>query len=152
MYLALDPHLAFARMAGAIPLDATEKQLKAIRDAYKTVNLGVLYGQSEFGIAERLGIELVDAAALLQRHRELFSTYWNWSERITQAAYDRGYATTRCGWRAWVRPGSKLRTWQNFPIQSTGADIMRAMTIALDRQNSQTLAIVHDGWLLCCLR
>lgn len=152
MYAAGDPHIAFAIMAGAAPAGATKATRPEIRKAYKTVNLGVLYQQTEYGIADRLGISTDEAARLLAQHRQLFHAFWSWSGRVQSAAYHRRYATTRMGWRARVTADSNFRTWGNFPIQATGADIMRATTIGLDRQKVQVLAIVHDGWLLACRR
>jgi DNA polymerase I len=152
MYAAADPHLAFAIMAGAAPATATKATHKSTRDIYKTVNLAVLYGQTAEGIAERLGIELDASRALLAQHLSLFRVFHEWSDRVVSASYSRGYAVTPCGWRAKVPADSKFRTWANFPVQATAADIMRATTIALDRQGVQVLAIVHDGWLLTCRR
>jgi DNA polymerase I-like protein with 3'-5' exonuclease and polymerase domains len=152
MYESGDPHMTFAVMAGAAPPGATKSSHKAVRDIYKTVSLAVLYSQTEIGISERLGIGEEQALDLLNQHRRLFSNYHAWSDRVVGAAYDRGYATTPAGWRAIVTPGSKWRTWANFPIQGSGADIMRLTTISLDRQGVQVIAIVHDGWLIQCRR
>jgi DNA polymerase I len=152
MYKARDPHIAFAIMAGAVPAAATKATHEKERDVYKTVNLGVLYGMTEFGIAERLGIDTDEAQTLLNKHRELFRDYHAWSDRVVSATFDRGYATTPAGWRAHVPPDSKPRTWANFPIQGGGADIMRVMTIGLDALGVDVLAIIHDGWLLSCRR
>lgn len=152
MYAAPDPHIAFAVMAGAAPAEATKESHPQVRKTYKSVNLAVLYSQTEVGIAERLGISQSQADDLLEKHKSIFSHYHAWSERIVSAAYDRRFATTPCGWKAHVPPQGKWRTWANFPIQGSGADIMRLTTIGLDQQNVQILAIVHDGWLLTCRR
>jgi DNA polymerase I-like protein with 3'-5' exonuclease and polymerase domains len=88
----------------------------------------------------------------LQEHKTLFPKFWKWSERVVQGAFDRGWITTPCGWRSRVPPFSNERTWMNFPMQSTGADIMRLMVTYLDRQNVRILAPVHDGFLLSCRR
>ncbi|HYH66071.1 MAG TPA: DNA polymerase, partial [Urbifossiella sp.] len=150
MYGAPDPHMEFAAMAGAVPIGANSDALKAIRKTFKTVNLAVLYGQSSEGIATRLGIETHDARQILLLHRQFFATYHAWSSRVTNAAYTRGYATTRQGWRATVDLGSRWRTWANFPIQGGGAEVMRCTTIAMDRLGLEVLAVVHDGWLIEC--
>ena len=51
-----------------------------------------------------------------------------------------------------VPSNSKPKTWQNWPMQSTGGDIMRLTVIYLDRQNVKLLAPVHDGFLMTCRR
>ncbi|VTR94313.1 dna polymerase i : DNA polymerase, putative OS=Pelobacter carbinolicus (strain DSM 2380 / Gra Bd 1) GN=Pcar_0797 PE=4 SV=1: DNA_pol_A [Gemmata massiliana] len=150
MYAADDPHLAFAVRAGAAPATATKDTHGDIRDQYKTVNLAVLYAQTPYGIADRLGIDLYESKLLLRQHESLFRKYHEWSKRVVATAVQRRTIHTRCGWKAHVEPGTKWRTWANFPVQAGAADVMRVMTLVLDRQNVQILAIVHDGWLLSC--
>jgi hypothetical protein len=151
-YKAADCHMEFAIRAGAAPPGATKKTHPSVRRRYKTVNLGVLYGQTAFGIATRLGIPLEDAQAILDQHHALFPVFWGWSERAVQGAFDRGEMSTPCGWGSRVPPGSNERTWMNFPVQATGSDIMRLTICYLDRQRVSVLAPVHDGFLLCCRR
>ena len=152
IYEASDCHMAFAVRAGAVPAGASEATLRDVRKRYKTVNLGVLYGQSAYGIANRLGISRGEAEALLEDHRALFPQFWIWSDRIVQGSFDRGWIVTPCGWRSKVPPFSNERTWMNFPMQATGGDIMRLMITYLDRQGVRILAPVHDGFLLSCRR
>lgn len=152
VYQASDCHIAFAIRAGAAPAKATKKSHPNIRKQYKTVNLGVQYGQSAYGIAHRLGIPYAEAEALVAAHKALFPGFWKWSERTVQGAYDRGWIKSPCGWRSLVPFPSNERTWMNWPVQSTGGDIMRLTVTYLDRQNVRVLAPVHDGFLLSCRR
>jgi DNA polymerase I len=152
MYEQADAHIAFAILAGAAPPEATKDSHQLIRKQYKTVNLGVLYGQSEFGISARLGIPKSRAQEMLVQHHDLFPDYWTWSDSVVQAAFDRGEMRTPCGWGSRVPSSSNVRTWMNFPIQATGADIMRLVVTYLDRQSVDILAPVHDGFLLSCRR
>jgi len=152
MYEADDCHMAFAVRAGAAPPGSNKKSHPDIRKRYKMVNLGVLYGQTAFGAAARLGIPYADAEVILADHRALFPVFWRWSERFVQGSYDRGYMMTPCGWRSQVPFFSKPTTWMNWPMQSTGGDLMRLTIIYLDRQNVRILAPVHDGFLLSCRR
>lgn len=152
VYEASDCHLAFAVRAGAAPADATKQSHPEVRKRYKTVNLGVQYGQTAWGIAQKLGISLQDSQDLVDAHRKQFPTFWLWSERIVQGAIDRGWITTPCGWRSLVPPFHKDTTWQNWPMQATGGDIMRLTIAYLDRQNVRVLAPVHDGFLMSCRR
>jgi DNA polymerase I len=152
MYEATDVHIAFAIMAGAAPPGATKETHRAVRNRYKVVSLGTLYGQTEYGVADQLGCSLDEARGLLEQHKVLFPAYHEWSHRQVQAAYDRGYVTTSLGWRCRVPPGGRFRTWLNWPIQSTGADLMRLITVYLDQQSVRILAINHDSWVLGCRR
>jgi DNA polymerase I len=152
IYAAEDCHMAFATRAGANLAGASDQARKQVRKQYKTVNLGVLFGQTEYGISHRLGISLLPAKALLGEHKSLFPTFWRWSERMVQGAYDRGWIVTPCGWRSKVPNRSKATTWMNWPMQATGGDIMRLTITYLDRQGVHILAPVHDGFLLSCRR
>jgi hypothetical protein len=152
VYESSDCHMAFAVRAGAASPDASEETLREIRTRYKTVNLGVLYGQTAYGIAARLGTAQREAEALLADHRALFPRFWQWSDRIVQGSIDRGWIVTPCGWRSRVPPVGNDRTWMNWPMQATGGDLMRLVITYLDRQNVRVLAPVHDGFLLTCRR
>lgn len=152
IYESSDCHMAFAIRAGAAPLDATKATYGAIRKRYKTVCLGVQYGQTAYGISHRLGISYQDAEALMVDHRRLFPRFWDWSEQVVQGSFDRGWIATPCGWRSRVPFNSNERTWMNWPMQATGGDIMRLTVSYLDRQNVRILAPVHDGFVLSCGR
>jgi DNA polymerase I-like protein with 3'-5' exonuclease and polymerase domains len=152
IYETDDCHMAFAIRAGAAPVGATKETHPEIRKRYKAVNLGVQYGQTPFGIARNLGISKSDADALLRDHRSLFSTFWEWSEELVQGSFDRGWIKTPCGWRSEVPLYSNDRTWMNWPMQATGADMMRLTVTYFDRQNVQLLAPMHDSFLLSCRR
>ena len=146
IYEASDCHMAFAIRAGAAPADATKVTHAAVRKQYKTVNLGVLYGQTAHGIGPRLGIGRISAQRILDDHQRLFPTFWGWSERVVQRAFNSGTISTPCGWRSRVPPLSNERTWMNFPMQATGTDIMRLTMAYAGRQNVRLLAPVHDGF------
>ncbi len=150
MYAAPDPHLMAAIQAGAAPPDATEESHPDERAVHKTANLAALYAQGAEGVAHRLGIDLDAARDLQRRHREMYAAYHRWSRHMMEVAYRRGYATTRQGWRAMAQIGTRRRTWMNYPVQATGAEVMRCTTIAMDHFGLEVLAIVHDGWLVQC--
>jgi DNA polymerase I len=152
VYEAPDCHMEFAVRAGAAPTGATKRTHANVRRLFKSVNLGVQYGQTPYGIAERLGVSHREAEALFADHRTLFPDFWRWSGSIVQAAYDRGQIHTPCGWQSLVPFDSKERTWMNWPMQATGRDIMRLTVIYLDKQNVRILAPIHDGFLLSCRR
>src|SRR5262245_24959931 len=61
VYEDSDCHMAFAIRAGAAPVGASKRTHPLIRKQHKTVNLGVLFGQTAFGISARLGIPFSEA-------------------------------------------------------------------------------------------
>jgi hypothetical protein len=60
-YQTGDFYLAFAKMAGAVPEDATKKSHGEIRDRFKQCALGLQYGMGAVSLAARLGVSLVVA-------------------------------------------------------------------------------------------
>jgi DNA polymerase I-like protein with 3'-5' exonuclease and polymerase domains len=152
MYVSNDAHMWFAIKAGAAPPGATKETHRTIRNLYKRISLNILYGLSAYGAAYRLQISIEQAQAIIDQHKDFFPTYWNWSERMVQSAYDHGTISTKCGWGCNVPQDSTPRTWLNWPIQSAGADIMRLTVIYLDQQGVQLLAPIHDGFLVMCKR
>jgi DNA polymerase I len=152
MYEADDIHMAFAIRAGAAPSGATKATHRVLRIKYKSVNLGVMYGQTAHGISQRLGIPKREAEAMIDDHQRSFPVFWEWSEPLVQGSIDRGWIVSPCGWRSWVPARSNERTWMNWPMQAAGADVMRLTVTYLDRQNVRILAPVHDGFLLSCRR
>lgn len=152
MYQAEDPHMAFAKLAGAV-LEGTRKDdYPEIRKKYKTVNLGVMYGLTPDGTARKLGISASEAKDLHRTHQRLFPVFWKWSERVVVTAMNGGWIRTRLSWRSRVPPESNPRTWANWPMQAHGADIMRLAVMYMDKARLALLAPVHDGFLLSCRR
>jgi DNA polymerase I-like protein with 3'-5' exonuclease and polymerase domains len=147
-----DPYMALAIACGAAPPGATGETHKAVRAAYKVCQLGLLYGATAHGMSRRLGISYRAAEQIEAQFRARYATFIAWREQLLNAAYDRGVITTPCGWRSKVPPTSCERTWMNWPIQSVGADILRAAATYLDRQNVRLLGLVHDAFLISCRR
>jgi hypothetical protein len=97
-YQSGDFYLHFARMAGAVPPDATKETHMDIREQFKVVSLGVLYGLSEVGLAQRLNIAPCDARRLLRLHREVFQRFWEWSDAVEVQGMLAGALQTVFGW------------------------------------------------------
>jgi hypothetical protein len=147
-YTSGDFYLTFAKMAGAAPPDATKETHAAVRDAFKVVSLGVLYGLSAPGLARRLNIAPCDARRLLQQHREVFHVFWQWSDAIEAQGMLVGVLSTVFGWTLHVGPESNPRTLRNFPAQANAAEMMRiACSLAIER-SIQVDAVVHDALLV----
>jgi hypothetical protein len=81
-----DVYLAFGKLIGAVPQDATKAGHPKERDMFKTVALGVLYGMGPLGLAARLGIPVCEAEDLLAHHHRVFPHFWAWSELICDCA------------------------------------------------------------------
>ena len=149
MYRSGDPYLAFAKRVGAAPNWATKDSHEAVREKYKVMLLAVQYGMSETTLAALLGVPLMEAREMLAQHRQLFGQYWKWSDDWVAAAMRDGTMWTACGWACAVGAIEyNERTLRNWPIQATGADILRAACIMAVRHGIKLLAPVHDAVLI----
>ena len=147
-YTSGDFYLTFAKMAGAAPPEATKETHAAVREAFKVVSLGVLYGLSAYGLARRLNIAPCDARRLLQQHREVFHVFWQWSDAIEVQGMLGGVLSTVFGWTLHVGPDINPRTLRNFPAQANAAEMMRlACCLAIER-GIQVDAVIHDALLV----
>jgi DNA polymerase I len=156
-YLSGDPYLYFAKAVGLVPADATKSTHGTIRDICKTLMLGINYGMSVIGLAKRLkgipNIEKLGSAVpgpqeLMRLHEHFFKVYWDWSRRIVEKADLRGFIQTMFGWRMQVTDKTTERTLMNFPMQATGAEMMRIACIALVEKGIRVCGILHDAFLI----
>jgi DNA polymerase I len=149
MYLSGDPYLSFAKRVGAVPGAATKTSHAEVRDKYKSMLLAVQYGMSSETLAARLGLSTFEAHQMLIQHRELFAQYWQWSGDWVQHALQTGVMRTAFGWTC--RTGIiefNERSIRNWPVQATGADILRIACILGTRHGIRLLAPVHDAVLI----
>lgn len=147
-YAAGDPHLGFAKAARLAPPDAAKETHGLIRERCKTTNLGVLYGMQEQGLALRLNIPIEDASELFRLHRGTYRRFWSWSDAVVTTALLRREIHTAFGWRMQVTAATRPRTLMNWPMQATGAEMMRAAAIAATEAGIRVAAPVHDAFLI----
>lgn len=143
-----DPYMAFARIIGAVPPDATAKSHPVERELYKRCVLAVQYCQMAPSLARRLGRIEADARALLRDHREAFTKYWEWLNRASTHAAGRGQVNTRFGWLLTTSATSNPRTIRNFGGQANGAEMMRLACVLGHDCGIKILAPVHDSLLI----
>ncbi len=149
MYRSGDPYLAFAKSVNAVPKTATKQSHEETREQYKVMMLSSQYGISAETLAGRLGVSTFEAHEMLNQHRELFAQYWAWSDDWVQHSLQTGMMCTAMGWTC--RTGIiefNERSIRNWPIQATGADILRIACIMAVRHGIKLLAPVHDAVLI----
>ena len=86
---------------------------------------------------------------MLSQHRELFAQYWRWSDDWVQHALQTGTMWTAFGWtcRTGITEFNE-RSIRNWPVQATGADILRIACIIATRHGIKLLAPIHDAVLI----
>ena len=148
-----DPHSAFGVRAGLLPVGArkTDPNIREIRNKVcKAVVHGSCYGMSPYGIAAKTGRSLIWARGIHTQHRHLYARLHQWLGDTVATAQFNARIETPFGWPMAVDGQTKPRTLLNFPIQGTGADLMRIASIAAAEAGIIVCASVHDAfWVLC---
>lgn len=147
-YLATDPYIHFAKLAGAVPSDATKKSHPRERAMFKTTLLGLSYGMGCETLAYRLGTTKHEADRLIRLHREVFATYWRWMESARIQARLDGFIHNPMGWRLLVDHHTRATTLGNWPVQSAAAAMLHVATPMVERSGVNVLATVHDAIII----
>jgi DNA polymerase-1 len=157
-----DIHTAVAaRIFGVAESDVTASQ----RRVAKTVNFGVIYGLSPFGLASRLGIPQAEAATFIEAYFQEYAGVDAFITRTLESAVASGRVETILGRR---RPINGIRnttgrvrnlaerTAVNTVIQGSAADLIKRAMLAVDRRvREQGLAArmllqIHDELVFEC--
>lgn len=147
-YRSGDPYIEMGKLAGVIPDNATKKTHPYERSLMKMTILGTQYGSGEQGLAHRMGVSVLEARSLLQHHRSVFSKFWNWSQSLSNQAFLTGSLHTVYGWHLHVDDKSNPRSVMNWPMQATGAEILRLACMFCHDAGISICAPVHDALLV----
>ncbi|EEM45732.1 DNA polymerase I [Bacillus thuringiensis serovar pakistani str. T13001] len=130
-----------------------------MRRQAKAVNFGIVYGISDYGLSQNLGITRKAAAEFIEKYLESFPGVQEYMEDIVKDAKQKGYVATLLNRRRYIPEITSRnfnlrsfaeRTAMNTPIQGTAADIIKkAMIIMADRLEEEGLQArlllqVHD--------
>ncbi|GGF08820.1 DNA polymerase I [Chishuiella changwenlii] len=150
-----DIHAATAAKVFNVALeDVTREQ----RSQAKTVNFGIIYGVSAFGLADQANISRKEAKILIDAYYETYPTLKAYIEKQVDIARDKGFVETLMGRRRYLKDINSRnavvrshaeRNAVNAPIQGTAADIVKIAMIQIQKElkkNYQTKMIlqVHD--------
>lgn len=147
-YSSGDPYLAFAKQAGAVPMEATKDSHSGIREQYKQCVLPVQYGMAEESLAAKIGQPVILARQLLRMHRETYPRFWSWSDAVLDQAMLFGSLPTTFGWVIHTDSDSNPRSLRNFPMQGNGAEMLRLACIFASERGVRICAPVHDAILI----
>jgi DNA polymerase I len=140
-----DVYKGIARQLGFLRDGMTEAEIKAVRTLFKTVVLGIQYGLGARSLAIRTGISLYEAGEILARLRARFRVFEEYAARVADEAGLFLELSTPLGWIMQCPPGINPRTVRNFPIQSTGSEILHVACVMAERRGIQIVAPVHDA-------
>jgi DNA polymerase-1 len=142
-----DVYMGVARQLGFVSESMLESELKGIRGLFKTVVLGINYGLGARSLAVRAGISLYEASEILARLRARFRVFEEFTQRVLDRAGILLEISTPFGWVMQCPPDTNPRTVRNFPMQSTGAEILHVASILAERRGIRIVAPVHDAFV-----
>ncbi len=152
----LDVHKATASKVFHVPLEEVTSDM---RRKAKTVNFGIIYGVSAFGLAAQLAISRTEAKEIIDQYFVEFPKVKTFMDQSIADARENGYVETVLGRRRYLRDilsanmnerGFAERNAINAPIQGSAADMIKVAMIQiqdfLERENlkSKMILTVHD--------
>lgn len=152
----MDIHTKTASDVFGVPAEQVDSNM---RRSAKAVNFGIVYGISDFGLSQNLGITRKDAAQFIEQYFNVFKGVRKYMDDIVAQAKNDGYVTTLLDRRRYlpeIRSSNfnlrsfAERTAMNTPIQGSAADIIKLAMVQMDealreRQlKSRMLLQVHD--------
>lgn len=155
----IDIHARTAAELFGVPLDAVSAEMRRIA---KTVNFGIVYGISAFGLSESLGIPPKQAGSYIDHYFDKHPGVRRFIEQTIATARQQGYVTTLLGR---MRPVPEItsanaairqqaeRLATNTPVQGTAADLIKKAMIAIahllrERQLATRMILqIHDELL-----
>lgn len=155
-----DIHAQAASKVFNIPLEEVTKEE---RTKAKAVNFGIVYGISEFGLGEQLGVSRKKAKEYIEQYLDKYSGIKEFMTNIVEETKEKGYVETLYHRRRYV-PELKSNNYMvrqfggrvamNTPIQGTAADIMKIAMINVynklkeNNLKSKLIVQVHDEILV----
>ena len=151
-----DIHKATAAKIFNVPIEEVTREQ---RSQAKTVNFGIIYGVSAFGLSEQTNLSRKEAKVLIDAYYETYPVLKEYISKQVNLARDQTYVETLLGRRrylkninsnnSFVRSGDE-RNAVNAPIQGTAADIIKIAMINIQKilneknYKSKMLLQVHD--------
>ncbi|RAJ85456.1 DNA polymerase I [Chitinophaga dinghuensis] len=151
-----DIHAATAAKVYNVPLNEVTSDMR--RNA-KSVNFGIIYGVSAFGLSENLGISRSEAKTLIDNYFTQYPAIKQYMEDQVKSAQKKGYVETILGRKRWLKDinssnavvrGFAERNAINMPIQGTAADMIKLAMISIHKAfkengfKSRMILQVHD--------
>ena len=125
----------------------------------KAVNFGIVYGISDYGLSQSLGITRKEAGQFIERYLNSYPGVKDYMDDIIHSARQKGYVSTLLHRRRYIPEitsrnfnirGFAERTAMNTPIQGSAADIIKKAMIDMDEAlkdqglKTRLLLQVHD--------
>ena len=155
----IDIHTATAAKVWGVAIDDVDKEM---RRKAKTVNFGIIYGISAFGLSQRVGISRGEAKEIIENYFKQFGGVKTYMDETVNKARENGYVETILGRRRYMRDinsanavmrGFAERNAINAPIQGSAADMIKVAMIHIhnwlneEKLKTRMILQVHDELL-----
>ena len=152
----IDIHSATAAKVYNVNIENVDR---AMRSAAKSVNFGIIYGISAFGLSQNIGISRKESKQIIDQYFEEFPDVKNYMDLSIQKARENEFVETLYGRRRYLKDinsrnavmrASAERNAINAPIQGTAADIIKIAMIEISKKiseeklKSKMLLQIHD--------
>jgi DNA polymerase I len=143
-----DVYLGMAEQLGFLSPSMNDDERKAVRSLFKTVVLGIQYGLGSKSLATRVGISRYEAGEILARVRAMFHRFEDYARCVLDHAGLDLEISTPFGWVMQCPPGINPRVIRNFPMQSTGSEILHVAGRLAERRGIEIVAMIHDALIV----
>jgi len=158
----LDIHSVTASQVFGVP---AESVTPLQRRHAKAVNFGIVYGISEFSLAEDIGVSRYEAKAYIDSYLANYPGVRDYMKQVVSNARESGYTATMYGRKRYIPElkssnfnirSSAERIALNTPIQGTAADLIKLAMIRVDKvlreqyPEARLLLQVHDELIVEC--
>ena len=157
-----DIHTATAAQVFGVPAD----QVTPLQRRHaKAVNFGIVYGISEFSLAEDIGVSRYEAREYIDNYLANYRGVRDYMKKVVADARESGFTTTLYGRKRYIpelkstnfniRQGAE-RIALNTPIQGTAADLIKLAMVRVEKSlnasfpEAQLLLQVHDELIVEC--
>ncbi|TKD66611.1 DNA polymerase I [Flavobacterium sp. ASW18X] len=158
----MDIHAATASKVFGVPMEEVTREQ---RSNAKTVNFGIIYGVSAFGLSNQTDLSRSEAKELIDTYYKTYPKLRNYMSEQVDFARDNGYVQTVLGRRRYLKDinagnqvvrGAAERNAVNAPIQGSAADIIKIAMINIHKKleegkyKTKMLLQVHDELVFDC--
>lgn len=159
-----DIHTATASRIFNLPIEQVTSQQRALA---KSVNFGIIYGISDYGLSQNVHISKKDAKQFIEKYFELYPTIKAYMDSNVQFAKEKGFATTLFGR---IRQIPELnasnyavrsfgeRVAMNMPLQGSASDVIKKAMVNVQNRmerenlNSKLILQIHDELIVDAIK
>ena len=159
-----DIHTATASKIFNVPLNEVSSDMRRVA---KSVNFGIIYGISAYGLSQNIKMSQKDASQFIKKYLEIYPKVKEFGDRCIEKAREKGYVTTIMGRIRHIPDinssnfsvkGFAERVAKNTPLQGSASDIIKIAMIRVynrmkkENLKSKLILQIHDELVVDCVK